>query len=190
MEKTPMGSCATIRGMLSGYIEKELSAQDEKLVKDHLAVCSSCSRVFQQTELIKVRLNSMESLELSPAFNEKLRMRITEPAGEESSIFTIKNVSWSLSGVAVVVSAYFIFMLFIPPESTNIQLPAAATPASAPAAVTTSDNKTQVRETIASEIEKAEQMENNLKLPSKGDTATKTAKPADASNINLIEEKK
>ena len=185
-----MGSCATIRGMLSAYIEKELSAQDEKLVKDHLAVCPSCSRVFQRTELIKVRLNSMEPLELSPAFNEKLQMRITGSVDEDSSIFTIKNVSWSLSGVAVIVSAYFIFMLFIPPENKNIQQPATVIPTSVPAAASTPDKKVDVKETIANEIEKAEQMENSSRLPSRGDTATNTMKPANASNINLIEEKK
>lgn len=185
-----MGSCATIRSMLSSYIENELSLQDEKMVKEHLAVCPSCSRVFQQSELIKMRLNSLQSLELSPAFNEKLRVRLTEEADESNSIFSIKNVSWSLSGVAVIAIAYFVFVLFITPETPGVQPPATVIPASAPAAVNSSSEGTDVKETIAKEIEKAEQAEKDLQLPTKGDTATNAVKPAAESNINLIEEKK
>ncbi|GEM_PF-3621364 len=185
-----MGSCATIRGMLTGYLEKDLSAHDERQVKDHLAVCLPCRRVFQQAELIKDRLNSMESLTLSPTFNEDLQRRIAHSSEEEKSLFNIKKVSWSLSGVAVVVSAYFMFTLFFPSEKINTQQPATAAPSLSPATVISNENDSKVKETIAREIKKAQQVENSLQIPAKGDTATHSVKSVATPNINLIEEKK
>ncbi len=179
-----MGSCATIKEMLTSYIEEELSEQDEKVVRDHLTNCKSCSHVFQQAKYIKIRLSGMEMLVVSEEFDRNLQARIATPYSDENPIFTVKNVSWSLSGLAALVSAYFIFLLFIPPENTKLAIPLKNAPE-----VTTTTNTDNNIQNKTIETGKAEVEESELELPLKGDTATSIIKKSNTENINLIEDK-
>ena len=178
-----MGSCATIKEMLSNYIEKELSAQDEKTVKDHLALCQSCRSVFQEAEYIKIRLSGMEIFEVSDRFIQNFQARIETPYSDDNPVFTVKNISWSLSGLAALVGAYFVFLLFVPSDNIQLAEPLKnSSPRNEDAAVSNKDNP-------VTNIEKAGVKEAEFKLPVKGDTTTNTEKKSNTENLNLIEDK-
>jgi hypothetical protein len=189
VENWPMGHCATIKEMLSGYIDKDLSEQDEEKVREHLASCQSCRVVFQQVEDIRSHLGSLESFKISTEFNEKLRKRI-EAAEEKKSSFGVKGLAWSLATFVVIIASYFIFMTNSPEGNSNDQTDKISVPAkkntnstASPAIEKSPDNAV----TIAKHLDDTEE---NRMLPLKGDTATNDVKTSNSSSINLIEEKK
>jgi hypothetical protein len=175
--------------MLSGYIEKELSERDEEMVREHLAVCPSCSLIFQQVEELKTHLGKLGTFELSADFNERLKKRIDADA-EENSFFSSKNVSWSLGALLVLIAVYFLFMLF-PPADRGVKQSHRTAPPSQEINNTAGSFHNQNSENNASDVIKPlEDAAVKTVLPLEGDTATGGVKNSGQTSINLIEDKK
>lgn len=61
-------NCLRVLNLLSAYIDRELSPDDQRRISRHLAVCSACRAELQSLQEVKDALSAMPSLDLPVGF--------------------------------------------------------------------------------------------------------------------------
>jgi hypothetical protein len=72
--------CRDIGKRLPAYLDGELSADDQKIVADHLAACASCRRTLEDMKKAQVLLRNLDEVEPPPFFEQRIMARIREDA--------------------------------------------------------------------------------------------------------------
>ncbi len=71
-------NCETMRDRFSSLWEKELTAVEEKIVKEHLSSCPACQREFEQFEKTMRWLHSVGEVEVPAGFLPELHKKMEE----------------------------------------------------------------------------------------------------------------
>jgi hypothetical protein len=71
-------NCETVRDRFSSLWEKELTAVEEKIVKEHLSSCPACQREFEQFEKTMRWLHSVGEVEVPDGFLPELHKKMEE----------------------------------------------------------------------------------------------------------------
>lgn len=73
--------CATIRDLLSAYIDGELSPRDQLMVQSHLAECASCAKEAETLKATAALIHDLPKAKLPEDFHASLVRRVrNEPA--------------------------------------------------------------------------------------------------------------
>ncbi len=123
-----MMSCDTAKRMLSDYIERTLSPDDFSSVEEHLMRCPDCKHIFEDVAYLTEKLRSLPLVQTTEEFDTQLRLRISDEFMMEHPIITKKNLTFGLSGAALIaVIAFFIVTTMntntvpmAPPSSDNV----------------------------------------------------------------------
>jgi hypothetical protein len=108
MEILPMLHCDTVKEMLSNFLEDTIEPDLKAQIQTHLEACNSCNEVFIQVQTITKRLQTITSIKTSSNFDQRLRAQIINDRIAEKPVINIRNISYGLSGLAVIVGVYII----------------------------------------------------------------------------------
>jgi len=100
--------CDTVKQMLSNYLEDSIDPDLKSQIKAHLEACPACKIVAVQVQNITKRLHAITAVKTSPNFDQRLRTQIISDRPTEKPVITVRNLSYGLSGLAVIVGVYFI----------------------------------------------------------------------------------
>lgn len=103
-----MMSCDTVKGLISNLIDNSLDQEDKSQMEQHLEHCSECNRVVKQVRYLTQRLHRANPYRVSGSFDERLRQRIYNDRQMEKPVFSVRNFSYGLSGVAVLAAISFV----------------------------------------------------------------------------------
>jgi anti-sigma factor RsiW len=77
--------CDPIRDMLSSYIDDQLSADERKIVEDHLAGCPDCVQELAMLRQTVHLTQSLEEIDLPHGFHASLQARLAQASAEAAS---------------------------------------------------------------------------------------------------------
>jgi len=118
-----MISCDTVKTMLSDYLDLAVNPELRQQIDRHLQQCPECQKVYTDVQVITQRLRSSEVVQVSPDFNQKLRSRIMQSDMRGERTFTVRNLSFGVSGAAVVAALSFFVMSELSTPSSNVGSP-------------------------------------------------------------------
>lgn len=104
--------CEYIRNLISAYIDNELPINQKKEVEDHLAICSSCKKYFDEIIGVKELLTSATFYDLSFERSKKLLKLVREKSTEMLPVLKPKPV-WAKWQFVSVISVLAILILGI-----------------------------------------------------------------------------
>ncbi len=104
--------CEYIRNLISEYIDNELPINQKKEVEDHLAICSSCKKYFNEIMGVKELLTSATFYDLSFERSKKLLKLVREKSTEMLPVLKPKPV-WAKWQFVSVISVLAILILGI-----------------------------------------------------------------------------
>lgn len=104
--------CEYIRNLISEYIDNELPINQKKEVEDHLAICSSCKKYFDEIIGVKELLTSATFYDLSFERSKKLLKLVREKSTEILPVLKPKPV-WAKWQFVSVISVLTILILGI-----------------------------------------------------------------------------
>jgi hypothetical protein len=111
-----MTKCAQITEQLSAYLDGIMTAEEKRLIEEHLSTCEHCS--LSLSELIKTQetLHNLEEVEPPPWFTQKIMNRVREEAEPKKGLLQrlfyplhIKLPVEALATCLVVVLALFVY---------------------------------------------------------------------------------
>ncbi|MEN6520656.1 MAG: zf-HC2 domain-containing protein [Armatimonadota bacterium] len=108
--------CEKVKGLISGYVDDNLTIRDRTLVADHIAVCDECRQSVEETRLIVTRLSGLSGnrveFDLWPAVAE----RITEQKRKRAFRYPVLSFRrWKMFAIpAAAVAAGLIFITVRP----------------------------------------------------------------------------
>ncbi|MCK4377347.1 MAG: zf-HC2 domain-containing protein [Actinomycetia bacterium] len=102
--------CEYIRNLISEYIDNELPISQKKEVEDHLAICSSCKKYFDEIIEVKELLTSATFYDLSFERSKKLLKLVREKSTEMLPVLKPKPV-WAKWQFVSVISVLVILLL-------------------------------------------------------------------------------
>ena len=111
-----MIKCAHCKEQLSAYLDGIMTAEEKKLIEEHLSMCEHCKAAL--SELIKTQetLRNLEEVEPPPWFTQKIMNRVREEAESKKGLFQrlfyplhIKIPIEALATCLVVVLALFVY---------------------------------------------------------------------------------
>lgn len=103
-------NCEYIRNLISEYIDNELSINQKKEVEDHLAICSSCKKYFNEIMGVKELLSSATFFDLSFERSKKLSKLVREKSTEMLPVLKPKPI-WAKWQFVSVISVLVILLL-------------------------------------------------------------------------------
>ena len=112
--------CEYIRNLISEYIDNELPINQKKEVEDHLAICSSCKKYFDEIMGVKELLASATFYDLSFERSKKLLKLVREKSTEMLPVLKPKPVwaKWQfvsvISVLAILILGILIFQIYKP----------------------------------------------------------------------------
>ena len=168
-EDTNSEDCGTCRAMLSPYIDGELSAAEESLVRIHLALCSSCSKEAAALSMLSSAVTSIEEAEPPSDLRERIAAVTTRRKSILASIRSLfqqpsiisRRPVWTAAGVIALALGIWLISPHAVQKTTDINISPSSsspktyvlseTPKPAPEPKTSvSDNKTPERRTFTS----------------------------------------
>lgn len=107
--------CEYIRNLISEYIDNELPINQKKEVEDHLAICSSCKKYFDEIIGVKELLTSATFYNLSFERSKKLLKLVREKSTEMLPVLKPKPVwaKWQFVSVISVLAILILGMLIL-----------------------------------------------------------------------------
>jgi len=102
--------CEYIRNLISEYIDNELPISQKKEVEDHLVICSSCKKYFDEIIGVKELLTSATFYDLSFERSKKLLKLVREKSTEMLPVLKPKPV-WAKWQFVSVISVLVILLL-------------------------------------------------------------------------------
>lgn len=115
-----MISCDTVKSLLSDYLDLAVNPDLRRQIESHLQECPQCQKVYTDVQVITQRLRNSEVVQVSPEFNHKLRSRIMEGGMDGERTFTMRSLSFGLSGAVVVAAVSFFVMSELSSSSTQV----------------------------------------------------------------------
>lgn len=99
--------CASVKDILSFYIDDALPAGKKKFVEDHLATCSSCKQEYEALKEIVSELKELPMQPLPPQFTESLHVKLVAESlktpPKKSFIHLLKPYSAVAAGLIMAV---------------------------------------------------------------------------------------
>lgn len=107
--------CEYIRNLISEYIDNELPISQKKEVEDHLAICSSCKKYFDEIIGVKELLTSATFYDLSFERSKNLLKLVREKSTEMLPVLKAKPVwaKWQFVSVISVLAILILGMLIL-----------------------------------------------------------------------------
>lgn len=100
-----MNNCFRVKGLLSAYLDRELSGEEMLLLRDHLSTCSECSLEFDELRRVKSALIQMPEIEVSPELLSRMKVQVFASAAPVP-------VSKSRLAASVGMAAAVLFLVF------------------------------------------------------------------------------
>jgi hypothetical protein len=75
-----MINCADCREQLSTYLDGIMTAEEKKIVEEHLSTCDQCSLALSELKKAQETLHNLEEVEPPPWFTQKIMNRVREEA--------------------------------------------------------------------------------------------------------------
>ncbi len=111
-----MITCPLTKEQLSAYLDGIMTAEERRLVEDHLSTCGQCGLAFSELKDAREVLRNLEEVEPPPWFTQKIMNRVREDAESKKGLlqklfypFHIKIPIEALATCLVVVLALFIY---------------------------------------------------------------------------------
>jgi hypothetical protein len=111
-----MKKCAYSKEQLSAYLDGMLTAEEKRLVEEHLPLCEHCSLALAELKQTQEALRNLEEVEPPPWFTQKIMDRIREGAEPKKTFLwrlfhplRIKIPMEALATCLVVALALFIY---------------------------------------------------------------------------------
>ena len=111
-----MINCAHCKEQLSAYLDGLMTAEEKKLIEEHLSTCGGCGLALLELKKTQETLRNLEEVEPPPWFTQKIMNRVREEAESKKGLFQrlfyplhIKIPVEALATCLVVVLALFIY---------------------------------------------------------------------------------
>ena len=111
-----MINCAHCKEQLSTYLDGIMTAEEKKLIEEHLSTCEQCKVAFSELKKTEETLRSLEEVEPPPWFTQKIMNRVREEAEPKKGLlqrlfypFHIKIPIEAFATCLVVVLALFVY---------------------------------------------------------------------------------
>jgi hypothetical protein len=111
-----MINCAHCKEQLSTYLDGIMTAEEKKIVEEHLSTCEQCKAAFSELKKTRETLRSLEEVEPPPWFTQKIMNRVREEAEPKKGLLQrlffplhIKIPVEALATCLVVVLALFVY---------------------------------------------------------------------------------
>ena len=111
-----MINCAHCKEQLSTYLDGIMTAEEKKLIEEHLSTCEQCKAAFSELKKTQETLRSLEEVEPPPWFTQKIMNRVREEAEPKKGLLQrlfyplhIKIPVEALATCLVVVLALFVY---------------------------------------------------------------------------------
>jgi len=106
--------CNKIEKIIWGVFDKEASADEKKVVKEHISTCESCRKIYDEVNHMLVSLKRTPSEDVPANFAQRLRNRIATP--EVSSKRYFSKIAFAFgTGLATVLLFLLIRGNFVSP---------------------------------------------------------------------------
>jgi hypothetical protein len=79
-----MKNCKDIENILSSYIDNVLSAEDKRMVEEHLKSCSQCGKELADLKKVKAMAGKLSEVEPPPWFKQKIMAQVRAEAQKKS----------------------------------------------------------------------------------------------------------
>lgn len=123
-------NCQKVQSLLSAYLDQELTAEERRIIRQHLFTCRACSLEYESLSLLKSSLGSLEP----PAEPKDLLSKILLAHGDSASAIALPRMTFSpwAFGKRFVMAAACVFLflgasvwLFPTPKSNTMMTNAA-----------------------------------------------------------------
>ena len=111
-----MINCARCNEQLSAYIDGIVTAEEKKLIEEHLSMCEHCSLALSELKKTQETLRNLEEVEPPPWFTQKIMNRVRKEAESKKGLLQrlfyplhIKIPMEALATCLVVILALFIY---------------------------------------------------------------------------------
>ena len=111
-----MIKCAHCKEQLSAYLDGIMTAEEKKLLEDHISTCDQCNRALSELRKTRETLRNLEEVEPPPWFTQKVMNRVREEAESRKGLLQrlfyplrIKIPIEALATCLVVVLALFVY---------------------------------------------------------------------------------
>jgi hypothetical protein len=78
--------CNEIEDLLPAYLENLLSPEETKSIEEHMAACSSCSRIAASLKKVEAIVQDLKEVEPPPFFEQRIMARVREEASQKQGI--------------------------------------------------------------------------------------------------------
>lgn len=59
--------------LVSAYVNSQVTPEEERVIREHVEVCASCRKLYEQEMIIKEKLHRLsKTIPIPPGLNEKL----------------------------------------------------------------------------------------------------------------------
>lgn len=104
-------NCTEINKNLIFYIEKELSSEKEKIVKEHLEECDKCKHLYNEMEKTLGVIKNESKVEINPFFYTRVKAKMEDVKEFSlSPVFRFAFMRILQTSVAVVLIAFGVFV--------------------------------------------------------------------------------
>ncbi|MGE5465467.1 MAG: anti-sigma factor family protein [Syntrophothermus sp.] len=94
-------------GLVSAYVDSEVTPEEEKAIREHMEVCANCRNLYEEEKTIKEKLHRLsETVSIPPDLDEKLIRSLGKVKKE-------RFISNLLLGVAATLVVLFILAFFM-----------------------------------------------------------------------------
>ena len=109
-----MNSCFRVKGLLSAYLDREMTGEEMILMREHLANCQDCALEFEELRRVKSALIQIPDIEPGDEFFERMKLQVFE---------SVEPVPVSRSKVAATIgmAAAVMFLLFAVLKWVDVQ---------------------------------------------------------------------
>jgi hypothetical protein len=111
-----MINCAQCREQLSAYLDGIMTAEEKRLIEEHLSVCEQCKAALSELTQAQEALRNLEEVEPPPWFTQKIMSRVREEAEPKKGLLQrlfyplhIKIPAEALATCLILVLALFVY---------------------------------------------------------------------------------
>lgn len=127
-------ACKIVKENLRGYLDNEISREQNVLIQEHLTTCVDCQETYEAFRLVTHTAKSIESPDVPPELAASIKQQIQKARAEKQngflpsamsmfvSSFRLKFAMASLAAVSVMIIAYYSFAFKSAPETVSVQI--------------------------------------------------------------------
>ncbi|MDI6787810.1 MAG: anti-sigma factor, partial [Planctomycetota bacterium] len=99
-------NCNSIKTLLNPYIDNELSAEENEMVKQHLQECMDCAEETVELNKVKEMVRTLSAINAPPQLSSAVSQQIAESPAFKVNIFW--SYQWLLGSLASAAAAFII----------------------------------------------------------------------------------